>query len=106
MRLLLDESLPRQLAARLSDHEVSTVHREGWAGTKNGELLRRANDRFDVLITGDRNLQHQQNRIGIQLGIIVVAARDNRVATITAMAPAILAALTRVRSGEVVIVTA
>ena len=43
--MLLDEQLPRQLARELAGHEVRTVQREGWAGLKNGELLRRAGDR-------------------------------------------------------------
>ena len=42
MRVLLDEQLPRQLAREITGHEVSTVQQRGWAGLKNGELLRRA----------------------------------------------------------------
>ena len=33
----------------------------GWTGIDNGELLRLAAERFDVLITADRNFEHQQN---------------------------------------------
>lgn len=33
----------------------------GWAGTKNGELLRLAQGRFDAFVTVDRNLSFQQN---------------------------------------------
>jgi predicted nuclease of predicted toxin-antitoxin system len=54
MRILLDESLPRRLALEISGHEVQTVQKQGWAGLKNGELLRRASGSFDVLVTGDR----------------------------------------------------
>jgi hypothetical protein len=32
------------------------VPRMGWAGLKNGELLRRASIQFDVLVTGDQHL--------------------------------------------------
>ena len=53
MRILLDESLPRQLALEISGHQVQTVQKQGWAGLKNGELLRRASADFDVLVTGD-----------------------------------------------------
>ena len=35
--------------------------RKGWAGVRNGELLRRAATEFDVFVTVDQNLQHQQN---------------------------------------------
>ena len=54
MRVLLDESVPRQLAPLLHSHSVSTVPREGWEGLDNGELLDRAVQRFDVLVTGDQ----------------------------------------------------
>jgi hypothetical protein len=40
---------------------LPAVAEAGWAGVKNGELLRLASDRFDVLITVDRNLEYQQN---------------------------------------------
>jgi len=66
VRVLLDESLPRPLAALLSGHEVRTVATVGWSGIENGELLRLAAERFDVLITADRNVEHQQNLITLQ----------------------------------------
>jgi hypothetical protein len=34
---------------------------KGWAGIKNGELLRRAHGMCDVFVTLDRNLEFQQN---------------------------------------------
>jgi hypothetical protein len=49
MRLLLDESLPKKLKARLAPHEVRTVPEMGWAGKTNGELLRLAEQEFDVM---------------------------------------------------------
>ena len=58
MRILLDESVPRQLTRFLKGHEVQTVPRRGWAGVRNGELLRRAATEFDVFVTVDQNLQH------------------------------------------------
>jgi len=64
MRILLDESLPRSLAQELSDHEVQTVQSRGWAGLKNGELLRLASAEFQALLTGDQNLEYQQNMAG------------------------------------------
>ena len=52
MRVLLDEQLPRQLAREIGGHDVSTVQQRGWAGLKNGELLRVAAEAsFEVLIT-------------------------------------------------------
>jgi predicted nuclease of predicted toxin-antitoxin system len=61
MRLLLDESLPHDLAALILGHQVSTVRHQGWASVKNGKLLALASTKFDVFITADRNLEFQQN---------------------------------------------
>jgi hypothetical protein len=54
MRVLLDESLPRPLGRLLAEHIVRTVAEEGWAGLENGELLRTAAARFDVILTADQ----------------------------------------------------
>jgi hypothetical protein len=40
MRILLDECAPRPLKRELADYEIRTVVEMGWAGKKNGELLR------------------------------------------------------------------
>ena len=62
MRVLLDESLPRQLARELTEHDVRTVPEQGWAGLRNSELLRRAvEEGFEVFLTADQNLEYQQN---------------------------------------------
>jgi predicted nuclease of predicted toxin-antitoxin system len=61
MRILLDENFPADLAALLVGHDASNVHTHGWAGIKNGELLRRAHGVCDVFVTLDRNLEFQQN---------------------------------------------
>jgi hypothetical protein len=102
VRVLLDESVARQLAPLLAGHEVTTVPKRGWSGISNGDLLRLAAAEFDALITGDRSLQYQQNLRDIDLGVIVLVAPDNRVETITSMAPQILEALSTLEAGQVV----
>lgn len=71
MRVLLDECFPRALRRELPGHDVKTVEEAGWAGVKNGELLRLAAKDFDVLLTVDRNLEYQQNFSGLTLAVIV-----------------------------------
>ncbi len=56
MKMLIDECLPRKLKHELPGHEVRTVPEMGWAGKKNGELLRLMSGQFDVFVTIDRNL--------------------------------------------------
>jgi hypothetical protein len=85
---------------------VSTVPREGWAGLANGELLLEANGRFDILVTGDRNLEYQQDLSVMDLAVVVLMAPNNRVETITAMAPKLLEALQTAKPGRATRVTA
>lgn len=49
VKLLLDECIDRRLAKDIEGHEVVTVPQAGWASIQNGELLRRAQERFDLL---------------------------------------------------------
>ena len=75
MRVLLDECLPRRLKRDLVGHDARTAPEMGWASKRNGELLRLAEREFDVFLTVDRKLQHQQNLPTFNIAIIVMAAR-------------------------------
>jgi predicted nuclease of predicted toxin-antitoxin system len=61
MRVLLDECLPRRLKSELPGHELKTVPDVGWAGTKNGDLLRLASTAFDIFLTVDVSVEFQQD---------------------------------------------
>ena len=101
MRLLLDESLPRQLARELSGHKVTTVVQRGWAGLGNGELLRRAAaEGFEVLVTGDRNIQYQQNIPAFGIAVVVVAAHTNRIEDLLPLVPKVLKTLSSIQPGS------
>jgi predicted nuclease of predicted toxin-antitoxin system len=101
-RTLLDEQLPRDLKTALAEVSAVSVHDLGWKGTKNGELLRRAADAgFEVFVTMDRKLRHQQNLRGIPFGIVLVRARTNRLGDLLPLVPALLAAIAQVRAGEI-----
>lgn len=80
MRVLLDENLPHDLARALIGHDVVTVQGLGWAGTLNGDLLRRASGIVEVFVTMDRKLQQQHNLSALSFGVIVIAARSNTMA--------------------------
>ena len=102
MRVLIDECLPLQLRQWLSaarpEWSVMTVQDAGWASMKNGVLLRMANDTFDVLLTADKNMHHQQNFAGLAVSVLVFPA--NRVKIVRAGVLAIVQSLMRVRPGE------
>ncbi len=102
MRVLLDECLPRRLRRALPGHEVRTVQELGWAGTKNGALLRRAEaEGFEVFVTVDRNLEYQQHLPSVTLAVIALRARSNDVADLEPLMPAVLAALPTLVAGHV-----
>jgi hypothetical protein len=101
MRVLLDECVPRALRNNISDHEVKTVAEVGWAGVKNGELLRLAATAFDVLITVDRNLEYQQNFRGVSLAIIVIHASSNDIIALRPLMPAVLDLIAQAKPGVV-----
>jgi hypothetical protein len=58
--ILLDENLPVALRHQLSEFNVVTVQFQGWSGKQNGELIQLIDGRFDVFLTGDKNLRYQQ----------------------------------------------
>jgi hypothetical protein len=64
--------VPVPLRAFLEGHTVATAYEKGWAAFQNGELLRSAEGEFDVLVTTDHNLRHQQNLAGRRLAILVL----------------------------------
>jgi predicted nuclease of predicted toxin-antitoxin system len=102
MRVLLDECLPRKLKSDLSGHDAATVPEMGWSGLKNGELLRVAESAFDVFVTIDRGLQYQQNLQKTKLGVILLAASNNRLETLRPLMPQVLATLDTIRTGKMI----
>jgi predicted nuclease of predicted toxin-antitoxin system len=100
VKILLDESVPRLLKRRLSRLDISTVQEMGWAGLRNGELLRRAEEHFDVFVTADQNLLYQQNLSGRTLAILVLPS--NQVPLVARFVPVIETLLTTIQPGTVV----
>ncbi len=100
LRVLLDECLPRRLRREFPDYDVRTVQELGWAGTKNGALLRRA--AAEGFVTVDRNLEHQQHLPGVGLGVVALQARSNDVADLLPLMPEVLAVLPTITPGRVV----
>jgi hypothetical protein len=62
----------------------------GWSGIENGELLRLAAGHFDVLITADRNLEHQQNLRTLSVSVVVLVASTNRLESLAPLVPELL----------------
>ena len=101
MKVLLDECLPKKLKREVEADEVSTVPEAGWASKQNGELLRLAEANFDVLLTNDQNLEHQQDLKKFDLAIIVLIAPTNDIEDLKPLMPAVNKALKAINAGEI-----
>jgi predicted nuclease of predicted toxin-antitoxin system len=78
MKLLIDENLPKALKAHIPYHDVYTVRDMGWQGKKNGELMTlMLAENFDILLTFDKNLRHQQNFAKYPISVLVLDAFGN-----------------------------
>jgi hypothetical protein len=74
MRILLDQGTPVAIGDGLQDHLVRTAYAHGWSALTNGELLRVAEEAgFDLLLTTDTNLPHQQNLRGRRLAVVILS---------------------------------
>ena len=103
MLVLLDESLPRQLARELDGFEVKTVAQMGWAGVKNGKLLNLAlESKFSIFLTADQNLQYQQNISASGIAVIVIKVFSTRIENILPLVPQIRREIIRIKSGQLV----
>ena len=96
---------PRPLRRDLSGFEIRTVVEEGWSGIRNGELLRRAEQSFDVFLTADRNLPFQQTVSRLRLGVVVLAVGSTKLHDLRPYAARISSALNAVQPGQVLQVT-
>jgi hypothetical protein len=105
--VLLDEQLSRHLATELRGHDISTVHQQGWAGLKHGDLLRcAADDGFEVFVTADRNLEFQQNLSQARLGVILLVAPSNALEDLLPLVPGLATAISKSRPGGILRVEA
>lgn len=74
MRILFDQGTPVPLRRHLAGHHVETAYERGWSRLTNGELLDAAErEGFEMLITTDTNLRHQQQFVGRSLAIVVLS---------------------------------
>jgi putative NIF3 family GTP cyclohydrolase 1 type 2 len=101
--ILFDQNTPRGLRSVLAAHEVRTALQMGWDALVNGALIAAAEAAgFDILVTADRNMQHQQNLSGRRLALVVLGI--NHWPTIKPMAQAVRDAVDNAQAGSFTIV--
>jgi hypothetical protein len=98
VNILLDENVPVQILSALGEHQVKTVQDAGWQSLTNGDLLRVAENTFDIFITGDKNLKYQQNLRN--RGIAIVELSTNKRRAIESNLDLIRDTINRVKRGD------
>ncbi len=106
MRILLDECPTGRLRHDLPAHEVQTVQQAGWAGVQNGRLLHQIAEsgRFDVFVTMDKSLPHQQNLHVLPFAVVILRAPSNRFEDTHPLMPELLRRLHEARPGQALVV--
>jgi len=77
VKVLLDEMLPIGVRQLLPEYQVMTAAYVGLAGVSNGEMISRAiSDGFDVIVSLDRGIPHQQNLDRYAVGFVLIPHND------------------------------
>jgi hypothetical protein len=74
MLILFDHVTPAGIARFLPGHTVTKAKDRGWDTLTNGDLLAEAERAgFDVLLTADKNMRHQQDLRGRRIALVVLS---------------------------------
>ena len=69
---------------------------------KNGELLRVAENEFDVWVTADQNIEYQQNLSRFNIAVVILVAPNNRLETLLSMILKLRKVLLSIRPHQVI----
>ena len=73
MLILFDNGTPAPLRDALNGHVVVEAIDRGWDRLLNGELIAAAEAAgFELLLTTDKNMRHQQNLKGRKIAFVVI----------------------------------
>ncbi len=105
MKILLDECVTKKLKRHLTEFEVATVVEMNWSGFKNGSLLNAAiADEFDVLLTIDKNIEHQHNINRYEITAIVLDAEKCKIDFLLELLPAFKEQIGDLEKGKVYLI--
>lgn len=99
LNILLDECVDRRLRRHLTGHNVKTVQECGWSGLENGELVAKIGIQFELFITFDKNMLHQQNIAKYPMAFMVVTRPSQNPDDLKPMAEKIILALPSIKNG-------
>ena len=73
MKILFDQGAPVPLRGHLLRHTIDTAFELGWSEIQNSQLLQAAEEAgYDLLVSTDQSLKHQQNWRGRRLALLVL----------------------------------
>lgn len=88
MKVLLDHCVDIRFRHYIKGHEVLHTKDLGWENLNNGKLLSAAEaEPFEVFITVDKNLRHQQNLRKRTIAVVTLASRFTALDDIIPLAP-------------------
>lgn len=103
MRVLFDQGTPVPIRKALAGHIVKTAREQGWSTLSNGDLLRAAEEAaFDILLTTDTSLPHQQNLEGRKLAVVILSR--NRWSLIRPLIGQIVASVNAAKPGTFTVI--
>ncbi|MEI7576797.1 MAG: hypothetical protein WCK51_07885 [Armatimonadota bacterium] len=101
MRILLDQCFPNGVSRYVFGHECVRSKDMGWNLLVDGELLEAAEQHgFQVLLTIDKGIPHQQNLSTRNIAVIVMAPIPPTVPQLVKQVPELLALLLKVEPGK------
>lgn len=108
MNIVLDHCIDRNFAKLIpSEHRVRTARQARLDRLKNGTLLRAAaEDGFDVLVTTDKNIRHQQDLDEMPISVLELNTRFTKFVDLAVLEPYLPAALDATRSHRFVSIDA
>jgi hypothetical protein len=104
VKIVLDECCHRRLIRELAGAEVHTVQSLGWNGLRNGDLLRRIEDRFDVFVTQDQNIPRQNRMTGRSFAVVVLKTKGGLWSELKPLMPRLREVIERVERGSMTVI--
>lgn len=106
MKVLLDECLTRKAKKYLDEFEVVTVPEASFNGLKNGKLLgAAAEEGFNILLTIDKNIDHQQNIGKFAIAIVILDVLQSHIRYVEPLIPIFKAQIGSYEPGNAYIMT-
>jgi len=100
VRVLLDACVPQWLRTELVGVEVTTARFAGLDELSDRQLLAAIEGRYDVFVTLDRSIPHQQNLTGRSFAVVLLRVQDRTPEAFQSPIPAPMDAVSAVKPGE------